>query len=505
VTLRVDDATSIPELIAAHAVATPDAVPLVTDGERWTYREIWDTACAIAGGIRAAGVTSGAPVVIALPNGIDFALTFLGVLTAGATAVPVFPRSSPQRIGAIARATEAQLVVTNDPFELPNVRVETARGILGPSNISPTGREHLCYVQYTSGSTGEPRGVLLTNGCLLTNIAQMLPAMSIDQRDVFVSWLPTYHDMGLTLMLLTPLCIGARAVLLPTALKDVTPWLRAIEQHDGTFTAGPDFAYRLCIRAARAQRALLARPASLRVAMNASEPVRASTLQGFEEHFDLHRVMMTGYGLAEATLSVTCTERGAATVVDGDGLVCLGRPLPGVELELRDNGEILVGGPARCVGYLGGDSEEPFSADGFVRTGDRGRLDADGRLYFVGRTKDIIKIAGRTIAPQEIEEVVDAIPGVRLSAAISVDRGRIEGEQLVICAEARIPRGIRELEDLVAAIANELHQALGVRPQRTYLLKPRRIPLTENGKMRRDLLRAAALTNDLKRDDLRPH
>jgi len=223
----------------------------------------------------------------------------------------------------------------------------------------------------------------------------------------------------------------------------------------------------------------------------------------FEKCFDLRNVVMTGYGLAEATLSVTCTERGAPLRFDDDGLVGLGAPLPGVVVKLDEHGEILVGGPARCAGYLGRERDEVFTEDGLVRTGDIGRRDDSGQLYFVGRIKDIIKVAGRTIAPQEVEEVVDAAPGVRMAAAISVDRGGIEGEQLVICAEVRSSIDERKAGDLSVAIAHEVHRAIGVRPQRTYLLRPRRIPLTQNGKVRRDLLRAAALTGDLDRDAVR--
>jgi acyl-CoA synthetase (AMP-forming)/AMP-acid ligase II len=245
--------------------------------------------------------------------------------------------------------------------------------------------------------------------------------------------------------------------------------------------------------------------------MNAAEPVRASTIRGWHTLFGLDHVMMTGYGLAEATLSVTCTQRGAAIEIDDRGLACLGAPLPGVEVAIvdgerrlspGDEGEIVVRSPSRFLGY----ADDPRATDAVlwqgthVRTGDLGRLDDRGRLYFVARDKDVIKIAGRTIAPQEVEELVDADPRVRLCAALGIDRGGIEGEQLVVCAELRESRTAApdDAHAVLVGIAHQLHQAIGVRPQRTLLLEPGAIPLTQNGKLQRSVLRAAVTDGTIK-------
>jgi acyl-CoA synthetase (AMP-forming)/AMP-acid ligase II len=466
----------------------------------------------------------GDPVVLALPNGAEFLVTFFAVLIAGAVAVPVFPRTAPERLGSLARLAGASALIVPAGLRGDGVGAlggPRSRGagpvVLAPGDLRGSGEpravpddpERPCYIQYTSGSTADPRGAVITHRNLVANIAQMTVAMDITPHDVFVSWLPTYHDMGLTLMALTPFSLGARLVLLPTDLRDVAGWLRAVEAHRGTFTAGPDFAYRLCLRnVPDPGRFDLS---SLQVCMNAAEPVRAATLAGFETAFGLRDVMMTGYGLAEATLSVTCTPRGRPIDVDERGLVCLGRPMPGttvtiigaenVLLPVGQPGEIVVAGPSTSAGYHRNPAASATLTlpDGAVRTGDLGYLDQAGRLYFTARSKDIIKVAGRTLYPQEVESIAEEVSGVRLAAAVGIDRGGVEGEQLYVFAEARAAAtaSAPELQAIVVEITRTVHDALGVRPRSTLLLRPRRIPMTDNGKLRRAALREAFTSGSL--------
>ncbi len=235
--------------------------------------------------------------------------------------------------------------------------------------------------------------------------------------------------------------------------------------------------------------------------MNASEPVRAGTLAGFETAFGLRNVMMAGYGLAEATLSVTCTRRGEPIDADDRGLVCLGRPMPGTtvtivspdgaELPPGQPGEIVVAGPSNCAGYYRNPAATAGLGwrDGYIRTGDLGTLDAQGRLYFVARQKDLIKVGGRSLYPQEVESIVDKLPGIRFCAAVGIDRGGMEGEQLYVFAEVRESLTHPILRGTAIDIVRAVHAALGVRPRNAILLRPRRIPLTTNGKLQRSRLR----------------
>jgi acyl-CoA synthetase (AMP-forming)/AMP-acid ligase II len=484
--------TSVVELLARGARDYPDRPAIIVAGRAWSYAEIAGGAQAVARGLRRSGVGAGHRVLLALPNGAEFFLAFFGTLIAGGVTVPAFPRSAPERLDSLARLAGATTIIT--PGSLP-------RGT-GPLAAVPDDPSRPCYIQYTSGSTADPRGAVITHQNLLVNIDQMIQAMDITANDIFVSWLPTYHDMGLTLMALTPLSLGARLVLLPTDLRDVAGWLRAIEAHRGTFTAGPDFAYRLCLRNVRHRSGFDL--SSLKVCMNASEPVRNETLTGFEAAFGLRHVMMTGYGLAEATLSVTCTRRGQPIEVDERGLVCLGQPMPGTTVAIvgpdcalpaGETGEIVVAGPSTCAGY----HENPAATaalawqDGHIRTGDLGYLDQASQLFFVARSKEVINLAGRTIYPQEVESLVDGVGPVRVSAAVGIDRGGVEGEQLHVFAEVRRAEAATQAE--LAAVANQIvravHDALGARPRSTILLRPRSIPMTNNGKIQRAVLRAA--------------
>jgi acyl-CoA synthetase (AMP-forming)/AMP-acid ligase II len=509
---------SVVDLLARGARDWPARAAVVVDGRTWSYADLWDGARLAGHGLQRAGVRAGDAVVLALPNGAEFFLAFFGTLIAGGVAVPVFPRSTPERLDALANMSgaamsgAAALVMPVSPqadimTALAKLSARGGRALLTMADLAAAGSpapapddpRRPCYIQYTSGSTTDPRGVVITHRNVVANIGQMIKAMDITPDDIFVSWLPTYHDMGLTLMALTPFSLGTRLVLLPTDLRQVERWLTAIQEHRGTFTAGPDFAYRLCLRGIRRPDAFDL--SSLKVCMNASEPVRAATLDRFQAAFGLRDVMMTGYGLAEATLSVTCTRRGQPIDRDERGLVCLGEPMPGTTVKIAADGEIVVSGPGTCAGYLGNPAASAALGwgDGFIRTGDLGYLDDAGRLYFVARRKDVIKLAGRTIYPQEVESLVDELAGVRLSAALGIDRGGVGGEQLYVFAEVRDPEpaSAADLQALTVEIARAVHGALGVRPRRTLLLRPRRIPLTTNGKLRRAALRDAYAGGEL--------
>jgi acyl-CoA synthetase (AMP-forming)/AMP-acid ligase II len=311
--------------------------------------------------------------------------------------------------------------------------------------------------------------------------------------------------MGLILMALVPFFLGAGLVLLPARLTRVRDWLRAIERHRGTLTAAPDFAYRFCLRQLRPDQQFDL--SSLRVALNAAEPVRPSTIRDFERRFGLGPVMLPGYGLAEASVGVSTWIPGRPVRVDSAGLVSVGPPFPGIEVRI-DNpgrpsapGEILVRGASTTRGYLHNAraSAELLAADGFVRTGDLGYLDADGYLYCSGRRKEIIVQGGRNIAPQEAEELMDALPWVRASAAVGIERSALAGEQAHLFAELRPAAKTGTLEERQREIVQVFHQRFGFRPGRVLLLAPHSIPRTANGKLQRGLLGRRLVDGELQR------
>ena len=233
---------SVVELLARTARRVPDQPAVTTGGRTWTYAQLWDGASHAAHSLQRQGVSPGENVMLALPNGAEFFLAFFGTLMAGGVAVPAFPRSTAERLHSLADLSGAHALIVSDsmpPDVLGTLGSHSRRarrafltaselgsapagGRAGKPNPVPLNIDQPCYLQYTSGSTADPRGVIITHRSLLANIAQMTEAMDITAGELFVSWLPTYHDMGLTLMALTPFSLGARLVLLPTDLRDVT-------------------------------------------------------------------------------------------------------------------------------------------------------------------------------------------------------------------------------------------------------------------------------------------
>jgi acyl-CoA synthetase (AMP-forming)/AMP-acid ligase II len=248
---------------------------------------------------------------------------------------------------------------------------------------------------------------------------------------------------------------------------------------------------------------------SLRVALNASEPVRHETIRRFEAAFGLHRVMRPGYGLAEATVGVSMQPPGTPVAVSERGFVSLGKPFAGIRFHIvadgepaaeGEVGEIVVESPANTQGYFDNPraTAELFWRPGCIRTGDLG-FQGGGEVYLVGRKKNIIIQAGRNLSPPEIQEAVEALPFVRRAAAVGIDRGRAEGEQAYVFVELRkaSPPPPEKLLEMATEVVVRFHQRLGLRPGRVILLKPRSIPLTANGKLRPGALREAYLDGSL--------
>jgi acyl-CoA synthetase (AMP-forming)/AMP-acid ligase II len=315
--------------------------------------------------------------------------------------------------------------------------------------------------------------------------------------------------MGLILMTMVPFFLGAELILLPTALANARPWLAAIARHRGTLTAAPDFAYRLALRYVRDPSAYDL--SSLRLALNAAEPVRPRTIEEFERAFGLRGVVVAGYGLAEATVGVSTWPPGGPPLVDARGVVSVGRAFPGIDIQIIEGdrpvapgqvGEIAVRSPANTRGYYS-DADETarlFWGDGYIRTGDLGYLDGEGHLFVTGRLKNIIKHAGETVFPQEAEQIADHLPMVRRSAAVGIDTGGTEGEQLYLFAELFRPAGYGEaaLHDAAVDVVEAIHAQLGIRPGRVYLLRPHGVPLTHNGKIQHAALRHQYLSGELR-------
>lgn len=519
-------AATLLESLRARASATPEKEAVRFEGGSSSFGRLWRDIQAVATTLGDHGLRIGDRVVLVFPNGLEFFAAFFGVQHAGGTAVPIFSDSGGRRVADIAALCSATTVLVSTLLPAARrIEIEedgaasgltvldsaACSGTPGISEFSPPEPDRLAYLQYTSGSTGNPKGVELSHGNLVTNIHQMIAGFEITEDDVFVSWLPVSHDMGLILMTMTPLLLGARMVLMPTSVTSIRKWMATIGEHRGTFTAAPDFAYRIALRTSGSPSSLDL--SCLRVALNAAEPVRAGTIAAFESHFGLGPTVVPAYGLAEATVGVAGRRPGQPLKTDDRGLVSVGRPFPGVELAIHGDdgladpgeiGEIVFRSPAATTGYYRNPdaTAELFVAGSWVRTGDMGYLDTGGELYIAGRKKSIIIQAGRTIAPQEIEETVDGLDFVRRSAATGIDRGGPEGEQAWVVVELRPADAARTTEhpDMVVDVVRAVRDRLGLRPGRVLLVRSRSIPLTHNGKIRHLCLRERILDGSLGAD-----
>jgi len=512
------------DLLEMHARLIPEKPAFYWQGEAHSFAALWERVNRFAASLLEQGLQRGKRVVLVLPNGSEFFHAFYGVQRAGGIAVPVFPGSGAERILSIAERCGAKLIVAPAadhanwqarfdalPKAIPVISADSQAD--RPTATFPAIQANgIAYIQYTSGSTGLPKGIPLSHANLLTNARMLIEAMAITDQDVFVSWLPVYHDMGLILMTIVPFVLGAALHLLPTSLSNPQVWLDRLQTQRGTFTAAPDFAYRLCLRFIRDPETYDL--SSLRVALNAAEPVRPSTIREFETAFGMHNVMVAGYGLAEATVGVATWHPGAAPLIDERGLVSVGTPFRGIDIQIVANdqplergvvGEIMISSPTNTRGYY----EEPddkslFWHEDYIRTGDLGYLDNTGNLFIAGRTKNIIKHGGQTIFPQEVEAIVERLDGVRRAAAAGIDRGDVAGEQLYIFAEVRKPSSLSEDDcyHLMVELVEAVYDQIGIRPARVCLLKPHAIPQTYNGKTQYNTLKQSYLSGDLRRAGL---
>lgn len=519
------------KLLESRAARIPGKIAFTFHDESpCTYSHLWQEINNTANYLAQQGLQPKEPVIISIPNSSQFLYAFYGVQRGGGIPVPVFPGSGSERIIKLADLCSARFIKTSRAFppdkidELRQKAQQGDRRILftedssryrGSARFPEVLPGDISFIQFTSGSTGNPKGVQLTHANLIDNIEQMIAGMKISQKDVFVSWLPVYHDMGLILMTMVPFYLGIDLVLLPTGLHYIKTWLKTIQEREATFTAAPDFAYRLCLVYIRDPENY--NLSSLRVVLNAAEPVRATTINLFEKRFGIGNVMLPAYGLAEATVGVCSWRPGEKAKVDKRGFVSVGDPFPGVSMRIvRDTtpaesgeiGEILVQSIANTSGYFKNPAAtaELFAEDGYIRTGDLGYFDRDGDYYIVGRKKNIIIQGGYNISAREVEELVDSLSFVRRSAAVGIDRGGTEGEQVYIFIEVKLKKSQlqneKELMDITIDIIQRFKETFGFRPGRVYLLKPRSIPMTYNGKIQYPLLKERYLDKTLKQKGL---
>jgi acyl-CoA synthetase (AMP-forming)/AMP-acid ligase II len=523
--------------------------------EQHSYRELYHAATRMAGALGAFGVKRGDRVLVVLPTSFELITAFFAIEMLGAIPVPTYPPTGLRvemaidRLCHVARHSGSRFCLTNRTIHaflgelalkvpalelIIDVEELSGKSTVPLSDLRAASSEP-AFIQYTSGSTGYPKGVLLSHGNLVANIHAIGQALQIRRSDGVVSWLPLYHDMGLIGTLLFSIYWRLPIVLMdPVAfLAKPSRWLWAIHRHKATLSAAPNFAYALCVRRVKPAEREGLDLSSWRNALNGAEPVNHGTLQAFQEAYGGHgfaaSAMLPVYGLAEASLAVTFPRNGKpphCEVVDRDALangsavpaqdpdnafavVSVGSAVPGHEVLVvsqegqrlpdREVGHILVRGPSLMRGYF--DDQEATQAimrDGWLWTGDLGYF-AAGELYVTGRAKDLIILRGRNIYAEDLERVAERVEGVRAGGAyaFAVYDDAKATDQVIMVVESRLADKAA-MNALIEKITEQVMELCDVKLDHIALVGPGTVPKTSSGKKQRSLCRELYLKHALK-------
>jgi pimaricinolide synthase PimS1 len=565
--------TSAPEtlidLLDQRAESSTGKYHFLKDGRDVTattgYAPLRNHAQAVANRLRQ-HVAEGSRALLLYPPGLDVLPAFFGCLNAGIVAVPVPPpdgvrlKHSLPRLQGIVADAEAEVILTTAGLQqdlearlsetMPQVHW-IATDVLEPTDAPDFERpditpESLAYLQYTSGSTSAPRGVMLSHGNVLANLVYLQQGFACDADSVCVTWMPYFHDYGLVEGLLQPMFSGADCYVLSplTLLKRPIRWLEAMDRFGGTHTHAPNFAYELCLERITVEQRETLDLSRWRVAGNGAEPVRAENLRRFTEAFGQQgfraETFYPAYGMAEATLFVTArahdqsphASRLSAEALEQNRVVpadattpksttrtvaSCGVPRPGTDLRIVDPatertcapdtvGELWISSPSVGLGYWRRPEETEATfrahltdspdAGPFLRTGDLGFL-KDGELHITGRLKDLIVVAGVNHYPQDIEwTVLESCPDLRREhcAAFSVERDA--EERLIILAEAG--KRTKDWEEAFGIIRQAVARSHGLATAEILILERGQIRKTSSGKVQRRACRQAYLDNELK-------
>ncbi|OEU55353.1 MAG: acyl-phosphate glycerol 3-phosphate acyltransferase [Desulfobulbaceae bacterium S3730MH12] len=536
-------------VLESHVQSHPNRIHIILerhneDITQLTYQDLKEGALKLAAGLQCHNIEPGDTVAIMLPTGQDYFFSFFAVLLVGGIPVPLYPPARPTQIEehlkrhrGILRNARAKILIT-----MPEVKaiarllkaqvetlelVDTVDAFFGQAGVFTPILVHandVAFIQYTSGSTGDPKGVVLTHANLLANIRAMGKAIDATAADVFVSWLPLYHDMGLIGAWLGSLYYGFRLVIMQPLSFLARPerWLWAIHNYHGTISASPNFGYEFCYRRLDDEVLKGLDLSSWRLAFNGAEPVSPETIINFEKRFVPYgfRPEATSpvYGLAESAVGLAfpplgrgpfidrvkrgpLIESGQAVVATEDDITALrfvacGRPLIGHQIRIvdesgrelpdRHQGELQFKGPSVTSGYFRNPEKNRSLFRGeWLGSGDLAYI-AEGDIFITSRIKDIIIRGGRNVYPHELEEAVGNIPGIRKGCiAVFASQDQNSGtERLIVLAESR-EKDTEIKEKLHQQIINRAVDLLGMPPDEVLIAPPGTVLKTSSGKIRR--------------------
>jgi 1-acyl-sn-glycerol-3-phosphate acyltransferase len=557
-------ASTLMASLAWHRDQHPDRVHILHYSqpeapEPISYLALWEGAGRIASGLWKRSVRPGDRVALMLPTGTGYFFSFFGILRAGAIPVPIYPPTRPSQLeehvrrhGLILQNAGVRMLITLPEARvvarLLRTQVPCLQQIIDWAELDKTETkgpvitrkgEDIAFLQYTSGSTGDPKGVALTHENLLANIRAMGKVAEVTGDDVFVSWLPLYHDMGLIGAWLGSLYFGLPLVVMSPLhfLARPSRWLWVIHRHRGTLSASPNFGYELCLNKVKEDELAGLDLSSWRWAFNGAEPVSAITLRRFKERFAPYgldaKTLAPVYGLAEAAVGLAFPPPGRGPLVDrvsrerftrdgvavpvkegvGDALeiVACGQALPGYrirvvdragrELPERTEGRLEFQGPSATSGYFNNPgATRELIHEGWLDTGDRAYI-ADGDLYITGRIKEMIIRGGRNIYPYEVEQALGELPGIRKGcvALFPADDPASGTERLVVVAESRESDAARR-NQLGQKVRELITDLLDMPPDEVVLAPPHTVLKTSSGKLRRATMRTLYEQGRLGRD-----
>jgi fatty-acyl-CoA synthase len=530
------------DVLRDNAVHSDRSVTFVRAGgeERVVrYPDLWLEARRRAHAMAAIGLQRGDRVALVLPEPDEFILTFIAALAGGFVAVPIYPPQTLAKMEAygdtvrhVLAASGARVLITNDALR-PMIEQHLVRGASATRVVSerdvreaegfdgqspePVSLDDLAFLQFTSGSTSSPKGVMVTHRNLSVNShAIMFDGLKSTPADRGVSWLPLYHDMGLIGFVIAPLYALVQVMFLPTSafIRRPSLWLEAIHRFRGTITFAPNFAFALATRAVTEGQARSWDLSCMRALGCGAEPIQPDVLRAFMGRFAAQGLkpesILPSYGMAEATLAITFADVAAPIRTDtidlaamraGEArpatsgptmeLVSCGRPFPGHDLAVmgaggkrlgeRQVGEVWLRGPSVTAGYYGdaAATEEAFG-DGWLKTGDLA-YQAEGELFICGRAKDLIILNGKNYYPQDIERIVSKIDGIRDGQCVAFSRFDDSGAEIaVVVAESR-----KQTAGLAQAIISAVRGELGLTITEAHFIKRGTLAKTSSGKVRR--------------------